>query len=82
MKNIIIQTGKSVYNIFTFGSQLKEVQINVKKLEFLHAIENSYSLEIVSMIYDDYKNLGGNTYIDTLYEKYKLKKEREAEYGM
>ncbi|KSU03312.1 prophage pi1 protein 47 [Lactococcus lactis subsp. lactis] len=45
--------------------------MNVKRLELIRAIDHQYSLEVVCQIYDEYISLGGNSYAEEIFEKYK-----------
>lgn len=57
--------------------QLKDIQMHIKRLELLQAINNDYGLQVVSGIFDDYEALGGNTYAHDQFEKYKNMKLEE-----
>lgn len=56
-------------------SQLKSIQIEIKRIELSQAINHDYGLQIVSGIFDEYTALGGNHYAHEIYERYKKEKE-------
>ena len=51
--------------------------MNVKRLELIRSIDHQYSLEVVCQIYDEYIGLGGNSYAEEIFEKYKKEKFNE-----
>ncbi|WP_100244541.1 hypothetical protein [Lactococcus garvieae] len=84
MKNwpsLVIVTGilSGLYRRFSKKqqSQLKNIQMHIKRMELLQAINNDYGLQVVSGIFDDYEALGGNHYAHDQFEKYKKRKLEE-----
>lgn len=57
-------------------SQLNDIQMHIKRIELLQAINHDYGLQVVSGIFDEYEALGGNHYAHEQFEQYKkMKKE-------
>lgn len=54
--------------------QLEDIQMHIKRLELLQAIDHDYGLQVVGGIFDEYEKLGGNHYAHDLFEDYKRKK--------
>lgn len=57
--------------------QLNDIQIHIKRIELLQAINHDYGLQVVSGIFDEYESLGGNHYAHDCFEKYKKMKLEE-----
>ncbi|WP_270265201.1 hypothetical protein [Lactococcus formosensis] len=57
--------------------QLKDIQMHIKRIELLQAINHDYGLQVVSGIFDEYESLGGNHYAHDCFEKYKKMKLEE-----
>lgn len=55
-------------------SQLDDIQMHIKRIELLQAINHDYGLQVVSGIFDDYEALGGNHYAHEQFEQYKKMK--------
>lgn len=58
--------------------QFKEIQVHIKRIEVLQAIDHDYGLQIVSALFDEYEELGGNHYLHAQFEKYKKMKMEET----
>lgn len=56
-------------------SQLKDIQMHIKRIELLQAINHDYGLQVVGGIFDEYEALGGNHYAHDRFEQYKKEKE-------
>lgn len=54
--------------------QLKDIQMHIKRIELLQAINHDYGLQVVGGIFDEYEALGGNHYAHDQFEQYKQKK--------
>jgi len=53
-------------------NHLDEIKLATKRLEYLNIRQhNSEDKMLINMIYDEYKHLGGNSYIDMDHEKWK-----------
>lgn len=52
-------------------SQLNDIQMHIKRIELLQAINHDYGLQVVSGIFDEYEALGGNHYAHEQFEQYK-----------
>lgn len=72
-----ILSGLAKYFIGSIHKDVKQTSMNVKRLELIRAIDHQYSLEVVCQIYDEYINLGGNSYAQEIFEKYKKEKLNE-----
>lgn len=55
-------------------SQLNDIQMHIKRIELLQAINHDYGLQVVSGIFDEYEALGGNHYAHEQFEQYKKMK--------
>lgn len=58
-------------------SQLNDIQMHIKRIELLQAINHDYGLQVVSGIFDEYEALGGNHYAHEQFEQYKKIKMEE-----
>lgn len=58
-------------------SQLKDIQMHIKRIELLQAINHDYGLQVVGGIFDEYEALGGNHYAHDQFEQYKKMKMEE-----
>ncbi|WP_339000202.1 hypothetical protein VNN37_00540 [Lactococcus garvieae] len=58
-------------------SQLNDIQMHIKRIELLQAINHDYGLQVVSGIFDEYEALGGNHYAHEQFEQYKKMKTEE-----
>lgn len=68
-----ILTGLAKYFLGSIHKEIKQMRMNVKRLELIRSIDHQYSLEVVCQIYDEYIGLGGNSYAEEIFEKYKEK---------
>lgn len=57
--------------------QLKDIQMHIKRIELLQAINHDYGLQVVGGIFDEYEALGGNHYAHDQFEQYKKMKMEE-----
>ena len=57
--------------------QLNDIQMHIKRIELLQAINHDYGLQVVGGIFDEYEALGGNHYAHDQFEQYKKKKMEE-----
>ncbi len=58
-------------------SQLNDIQMHIKRIELLQAINHDYGLQVVGGIFDEYEALGGNHYAHDQFERYKKIKMEE-----
>ncbi len=58
-------------------SQLNDIQMHIKRIELLQAINHDYGLQVVGGIFDEYEALGGNHYAHDQFEQYKKMKMEE-----
>lgn len=72
-----IITGLTKYFLGSIHKEVKQMRMNVKRLELIRSIDHKYSLEVVCQIYDEYISLGGNSYAEEIFEKYKKEKFNE-----
>ena len=72
-----ILTGLAKYFLGSIHKEIKQMRMNVKRLELIRSIDHQYSLEVVCQIYDEYISLGGNSYAEEIFEKYKKEKFNE-----
>ena len=49
--------------------QLNDIQMHIKRIELLQAINNDYGHHVVGGILDEYEALGGNHYAHDQYEQ-------------
>lgn len=66
-----ILSGLAKYFLGSIHKDVKQMRMNVKRLELIRVIDHQYSLEVVCQIYDEYISLGGNSYAEEIFEKYK-----------
>ena len=68
-----------IYRKFTKQQQcqLKDIQMHIKRIELLQAINHDYGLQVVGGIFDEYEALGGNHYAHDQFEQYKKMKMEE-----
>jgi uncharacterized membrane protein len=74
-----IISGLAKYFLSSLQKEVKDMRMNVKRLELIRAIDHDYSFEVVCQIYDEYVLLGGNSYAQEIFEKYKERKLHEKE---
>lgn len=56
-------------------SQLHKMEIVVKRIELNQAIDHDFGVEIVGELLDEYRELGGNSYMIKKSDKYFREKE-------
>lgn len=64
-------SGLAKYFLGSIHKEVKQMRMNVKRLELIRAIDHRYSFEVVCQIYDEYVQLGGNSYAEEIFEKYR-----------
>ena len=66
---------KSIQQILDKLKELDNIKMITKRLEYLNVRHHNEDDEItINAIYDEYKRLGGNSYIDMDYEKWSNRK--------
>ncbi len=61
-------------------SQITEIALNSKRIELNQVIDHDYGVEVVSLVYSQYKMLGGNSYMTEKVKKYFEDKTEEWEH--
>ncbi|MDR1361376.1 MAG: hypothetical protein LBJ18_03700 [Rickettsiales bacterium] len=57
--------------MLTVVDKLDVAEIVLKRLEFLNCYQHKGNYQTLCKLYDEYKKLGGNSYIDDLFLNYK-----------
>ena len=69
---------KAVSTILDKLDELDHIRLAVKRLEYLTMRQHNEDDEMsINAIYDEYKRLGGNSYIDTDYERWSNRKKNK-----
>jgi uncharacterized protein (UPF0335 family) len=73
LKKIVKSEVKDIHEeIKDIKADVTENRIDTKKIAVIQAIKNVEPQEKVFELYDEYKALGGNSYVDSEMDKYKL----------